>query len=141
MTASASWELQTAIVTALKADATLQGLQSQRVFDHVPRRTTYPYTVYDGGDTSQWDTSETGAASGDGEEHLISIHVFDDYEGMKRIKDILQRVKELLQDNTSFVLADHFLINLRFQLMDIMKDSDGQTYHGIAQFRAVTEEM
>ncbi len=36
-------------------------------------------------------------------------------------------------------LAGHRLINLRHEFSEARRDSDGETFHGIARFRAVTE--
>ncbi len=36
-------------------------------------------------------------------------------------------------------LDGHRLVNLRHELSEARRDPDGETYHGIARFRAVTE--
>ncbi len=152
-----SWELQVAIFKVLKPDTELQALMAQRWFDYIPKKSAYPYGRYEEEATAEYDTSETGEASGFGKEHLISIHVFDDYEGTKRIRAILGRVNKLLQNNTAISLGEnawsldfvndqytvggeHTLVSLLFTASDVVSDPDGQTYHGIAQYRAVTEE-
>jgi len=37
------------------------------------------------------------------------------------------------------MLSGHRLINLRHEFSEARRDSDGETFHGIARFRAVTE--
>ena len=34
---------------------------------------------------------------------------------------------------------DNALVNLRFVNSQIVRESDGETYHGVARYRAVTE--
>ena len=50
----------------------------------------------------------------------------------------MQRVYELLHDVTSYTMADHNLVNCR-RVMRTM-EREGQLYHGIGLFRAITEE-
>lgn len=45
MSSIGSWELQKAIVTSLKADATVTALVSDRVYDEPPQGATLPYIV------------------------------------------------------------------------------------------------
>lgn len=136
-------ELQKAIRSVIKADATLATLMggTVRFYDHVPERTDQPYIEYREGSTAAWDTSESGSSTGFGKEHTISINVWSDYEGTKQMRQILRRVYDLLQNNTSMVLSGHKLVNLRFMFDDIVPEPDGQSYHGISQYRAITEEI
>lgn len=141
MTTSAKLEVQGAIRNALKADATLTTLLGGtfRFFDRVPEREEMPY-IYYRARAGEWDTSETDAASGDGKEIECNIHVWSKYEGLKECEQILQRITDLLQNNTSLALSGHNLVNMRFVYSDIVEDEDGKSIHGIVQFRAVTEE-
>ena len=36
-------------------------------------------------------------------------------------------------------VADHRLVNLRHEFSEARRDADGETYHGIVRYRAVTE--
>ena len=47
-------------------------------------------------------------------------------------------VRTALHDQP-LTLAGHRLINLRHELSEARRDPDGDTIHGIARFRAVTE--
>lgn len=129
----AALQLQTAHIAAFKADATLGTYVGDNIFDYVPRKTDYPYIVYHITDSDEWDTT-----TDNGEEHAVYVHVFDDAEGSKRARQIMQRVYELLHDVTSYVMADHNLVNCR-RVMRTM-EREGQLYHGIGLFRAITEE-
>lgn len=136
-------ELQKSIRGVLVADSTLASLMGGAVkfFDYVPERESLPYIEYREGSTAEWDVDETGSATGFGREHTLTINVWSGYEGVKELRGILRRVYDLLQNNTSLSLVDHNLVNLRFMFDDVVREPDGQSYHGISQFRAITEEI
>lgn len=129
----AGLQVQIAHIAALRADATIQSFCGQRVYNFAPRETVYPYITYHIPDSDEWDTT-----TDNGEEHSVYIHVWDDAEGSKRTRQIMQRVYELLHDVTSYSLTDHNLVNCR--RINRAVDRDGQLYHGMAVFRTVTEE-
>jgi len=134
MAEDAADQLIAAFVAAFKADATIGSTCGDRVFNYVPRRTQEPYIIVHITDSDEWDTD-----TDDGEEHSVYIHVWDDKEGSKRVNQIMRRVKELLHDEmASFSLTDHNLVNCRRVSKQVVRD--GQLYHGIGLFRAITEE-
>ena len=47
-------------------------------------------------------------------------------------------IRAVLHDQP-LVLADHYLINLRHEFSEARLDPDGDTFHGIVRYRAVTE--
>jgi hypothetical protein len=126
-------QLMKAHIAALRGDATLQGFVGQKVYDYIPRRTDYPYIIYHITDSDEWDA--TGC---NGEEHAVYVHVWDDKEGSKTARQIMQRVYELLHDTTSYSLIDHSLVNCRRVSRTMVRE--GQLYHGMVLFRAVTQE-
>ena len=133
MAQDSALSLQIAHIAALKADATLVSFVGTRVYDYVPEKSAYPYLVYHITDSDEWDTT-----TDNGDEHSVYVHVFDDAEGSKRARRIMQRVYELLHDVTTYSLTDHKLVNSR-RVMRAM-EREGQLYHGIGLFRAITEE-
>lgn len=133
MAQDSALSLQIAHIAALKADATLAPLVGTKVYDYVPEKSAYPYLVYHITDSDEWDTT-----TDNGDEHSVYVHVFDDAEGSKRARRIMQRVYELLHDVTTYPLTDHKLVNSR-RVMRAM-EREGQLYHGIGLFRAITEE-
>ena len=42
-------------------------------------------------------------------------------------------------DDAPLAPSGHRLVNMRFSLADIRRESDGRTYHALVRFRAVTE--
>lgn len=133
MVQDSALSLQIAHIAALKADATLVSFVGTKVYDYVPEKSAYPYLVYHITDSDEWDTT-----TDNGDEHSVYVHVFDDAEGSKRARRIMQRVYELLHDVTTYPLTDHKLVNSR-RVMRAM-EREGQLYHGIGLFRAITEE-
>jgi hypothetical protein len=130
-----SFALQQAIVTALSADAGVKALLGDppRLYDDVPRKSAFPYATLGEGELQPWDTaSERGFA------HALMFHVWSRYGGRKEAKAVLDALYAVLHD-ASLSLAGHRLVNLRFEFADIFRDADGETYHAVARYRAVTE--
>lgn len=136
-------ELQAAVRTALLADATLATLMggTVRFYDYVPEDSAQPYIVYRSGNVAAWDTDETDAKTGFGHEHMFTFNIWSSYEGTQEALNILRRIYDLMQNDAGTLsLATHTLVNLRFMFQDIVPEPDGQSYHAVAQYRAITEE-
>ena len=138
MVSSASWEVQKAIINRLTADTAIQNLVGNpaRVFDYATESVDFPYIEYKENSTQEWDTDLDI-----GKEHTISLNVWSRAEGSKETWLILRAIESSLQDFTSLTLNDHNHVNMRFLFSDLVRDPDGQTYHGIAQYRIITEEV
>ena len=122
-------------VQLLKDDAAIGGFVQDRIFNFVPRQTQYPYITVHITDSGEWDTS-----TDNGEEHSVYIHAWDDRESAKRVNQIMQRAFELVHDVTDTVnITDHNVVNVR--RVNKQVEREGQLYHGIELFRAVTEEI
>ena len=131
---SASWSLQQSIFAALTADATLTALLGAgRIYDDVPQGTSPPYLAF--GQTTARDWSTAGE---DGTEHIVTLHVWSAARGKKQAHEILGAVRAALHDRP-LTLTGHRLINLRHESSEARRDPDGETIHGTARFRAVTE--
>jgi len=131
---SASWSLQQSIFAALTADAALTALLGAgRILDDVPQGTSLPYLTF--GQTTARDWSTAGE---DGTEHIVTLHVWSAARGKKQAHDILGAVRAALHDRP-LSLAGHNLVNLRHEHSATRRDPDGETIHGTARFRAVTE--
>lgn len=134
MTTSAPWALQKGIYQTLVDDALLTGLLGgPKIYDRVPRQAGFPYVTFGQSVTRDW---STGGA--DGQEHVVTLHVWSRGGGKQETHAILDRVRDLLHDQ-ALPLTDHRLVNLRHEFGEARQDADGETYHGIARYRAVTE--
>lgn len=137
-----AWELQKAIFATLGADADLATAMGGTVtiYDYAPERAPMPYVVIDEPGTSEWDVTPTETDDGFGKEHTVMLHCWSSYEGKKEVNAMLRAIEMALRDYAP-TLTDHRLVNIRYQFSDRLRDPDGQAFHGVIQFRAVTEEI
>ena len=133
---SAGWDLQSTAYAALAADVPLAMLLGgERLYDHVPQNAAFPYVVIDQMQVRDWSTGTER-----GSEHVLMLHVWSRYEGKREAYEIADAVREVL-DGAELGLSGHRLINLTHQFSDLKRDPDGETYHGVVRFRAVTEPL
>ena len=134
---SPAWALQQAIFARLAADAPLLALLGgvPRIYDDVPQGTDLPYLTF--GQSLARDAS-TGTE--DGSEHIVSLSVWSSGRGRKQAQEIMDAVGAALHDQP-LALTGHRLVNLRHEHSEARRDPDGQTIHGVARFRAVTEAL
>jgi len=133
---SAAWALQKSVHAALTADVPLTALLGgPRIYDDVPRGASFPYLTF--GLSTERDWSTGGEA---GAEHVLTLHVWSEAGGRKETHEIIGAVRAALHD-AALTLVGHRLVNLRHELSDARREPDGETYHGIVRFRAVTEPL
>ncbi|HEY4124730.1 MAG TPA: DUF3168 domain-containing protein [Rhizomicrobium sp.] len=132
---SASWALQTAIFAKLSADTSVKAVlgNPSRLYDEVPRNGAMPYLVIGDDKESDWSTSTDS-----GTEHALVLHVWSRARGRKESKSIADVIRASLDDAT-LTPAGHTLIDIKYQSAEFLRQTDGQTYHAIIRFRAVTE--
>jgi Protein of unknown function (DUF3168) len=131
---SASWALQQSVFARLASDAPLLALLgSPRIYDDVPQGADFPYLTFGHGLARDW-----GTGSEDGNEHILTLHVWSQAKGKKEAHEIMGALRTALHDQP-LTLSGHRLINLRHEQSEARRDPDGETYRGIARFRAVTE--
>ena len=134
--ASASFALQKAIYTTLTANAgVIAVLGAARIYDDVPTRSEFPYMTF--GQTTERDWS-TGTEPG--HEHTITLHVWSRGRGRKEADEVMAAVQAALHD-AALALTGHRLVNLRHEFSDARRDPDGESFHGISRYRAVTEPL
>jgi len=135
---AAAWSLQQSIFAALTADAALTALlDGTRIYDDVPQGTQPPYLTLGQSTERDWSTGgdpDTEAGS----EHILTLHVWSSARGKKQAHDIIGAIRAALHDQP-LTLTGHRLVNLRHEFSETRRDPDGETIHGLARFRAVTE--
>jgi hypothetical protein len=131
----ALWELQRAVYQTLSADASIKAELGDpaRIYDDPPGDAVFPYLTIGEARAKDWSGVE-GAF-----EHDLRLHVFSRYAGRREVKRILGAVYDALHD-ASMTLAGHALVNIRFVFGDAFRRVDGETYQGVARFRAVTQK-
>lgn len=134
--ASAGWALQRAVYEQLTSDAAVTGaLGGTRVHDDVPRGAELPYVTIGQSSMRDWSTGTE-----EGEEHTLTVHVWSRANGSKQVQEIMGLVRGALKD-AALPVAGHRLVNLRQEFAEARRDPDGETYHGLMRFRAVTEPL
>lgn len=132
----ASVALRAAIHDALIADSALASvLGGARIYDEPPRNAALPYVTL--GETRLLD------ASGDGDptqEHQLTLHAWSRKGGHREAHVITGALLNALDDAPLDVEGQR-LVNFRFSIADIRRESDGRTYHALVRFRAITEPL
>lgn len=127
-------DLQKAVYTALDDNTDLvAALGGAKIYDHNPEKAAFPYIVLGRANSVDWSTSTE-----DGNEHLITIHIWSKRSARQQIYSIQQLVQESLHD-VILTAQDHDIINLRLELSEARRDRESGHMHGIMRFRAVTE--
>jgi hypothetical protein len=99
----------------------------------VPQGTPLPYVTLGQIAAQDWSTG-----SENGTEHIFTVHVWSGAAGKKQAHEVLGAVSAALHDQP-LAVAGHTLINLRHERSEVRRAADGDTIHGTARFRAVTE--
>ena len=130
----ASWSLQRGVYQALAGSVDLTTLLGGiRVYDDAPQAAPYPFITLGQSVVRDWSTGTE-----DGAEHDLTLHVWSRSGGKKQVHQIIEAITAVLHDQP-LTLADHHLVNLRHELSEARLDPDGDTFHGIVRYRAVTE--
>jgi hypothetical protein len=130
----ASRALQRGVYQALAGSLDLTTLLGGvRVYDHAPQSAPYPFITLGQSAIRDWSTGTE-----DGAEHNLTLHVWSRTGGKKQVQEIIEAIKDVLHDQP-LTLADHHLVNLRHEFSEARLDPDGDTFHGIVRYRAVTE--
>ena len=103
----------------------------------VPQGTSLPSSLTLGQSTER-DWSTVRAATDDGRKQILTLHAWSNARGKKQTHDIIGAIRTALHDQP-LTLTGHRLVNLRHEFSEARRDPDGETIHGIARFRAVTE--
>ena len=133
----AGWPLQKAIFAALGADSAVKALigDPARIYDDPPGGAVLPYVQIGDGTETDWST-----ATEEGAEHQVTIHVWSRSGGRKEVRAVLAAIYDVLHDS-GLSPEGQTLVNFRFTLSQIFRESDGETHHGVARYRAVTEPV
>ena len=128
------FEIQKAIFQLLISDTTLMNLVDG-VYDRVTEGAAYPYVTVGEAVSREWSTKTTN-----GQQILLTLHIFSRSGGRKQTAEIMDRIYALLHQGT-LSLEGHTLVAMRFEFGDITLEQDQLTYHGAIRFRAFTEEL
>lgn len=131
---SAAFALQQAIFSKLASDAaTTTALGGPRIYDDVPAHAEFPFITLGQSTECDWSTG-----TDEGCEHVITLHVWSRAHGRKEAQAVIAAARDALHDQ-DLSLEGHRLVNLHHEFSEARRDTDGETFHGISRFRAVTE--
>lgn len=135
----ASYELQIAIVSALKSDAAVRALVGDRVYDDVPRSVDgkvtarFPFISF-----GPEQTLPDGYDCQDGSEITIQLDAWSRAVGFPEVKKIAAAVRKALHD-ADLAVEENALVSIEFDGRRVLRDPDGKTSHAVITFRAVVE--
>jgi len=126
-------EVQEAIYYELSHDLLLNAAVTG-IYDNVLQEADYPYVVI-GDDTIQgWDTDEANGIN-----TTVTIHIWSKYNGKKEVKEIMDLIYRTLH-KVRITIAGLHTVACLFEFSETLVDSDGQTRHGVMQFRILAHE-
>lgn len=147
---SAELAVQKAVLAVLWADSALQGLLPDHAYAGSPSKpavyefveqaeksedeSQFPYVVV--GDTTgaPFDTDEL-----DGQEHTLTLHVWDRYRGRTRCRQVLDAIYAALHKLEIPVEGRHTVF-CYWEFSESIPDADVLTQHMVTRFRLVTQE-
>jgi hypothetical protein len=130
----AAYAVQQAVYSAMKNDAALMA-KVVDVFDDVIKGSAYPYITI-GDMRSSW----FGAHLQNGEEVVITITIWSQYQGYKEGLDIAGELQRLFGSNTTLSVTGYALEMSRFDSMLTARDPDGITRQIELEYRITVLE-
>lgn len=127
MSGSPSFPLQEAIYTRLSGDATLVTTLGAAVYDDPPDSAAFPYVVI--GDVTEGPNDTMGRT---GRDMTVTVHTWSQYEGMKQVKQIQNRV-DLLLDRWFPTVTGWTATEMLQEFFETFRDE--KTRHGVARYR------
>jgi hypothetical protein len=132
--------LQAAMLARLGADASVKAELGDpaRIYANAPAKAVMPFALIAEVSGSDW-----SACDWYGRETLFDVHVWGELTaqagGKSRIYAALRAIELSLRD-ASLSLTGSALVLIRYQNSRVIDDPDGRTLHGVATFRALTQE-
>ncbi|SEO50666.1 Protein of unknown function [Salinihabitans flavidus] len=127
--------LQAAVYQHLAADAALDALIGDAIFDQVPSGTPPPTYVALGPETARDRSDKTGAAA----EHRLVISVITDSAGFSVAKDVAVAVSDAL-GGADLALSRGRLVSLNFDRATAKREESGALRRIDLRFRARVED-
>lgn len=135
-----SWELQKVIYSTLTSTTAITSLV-KGIYDAVPQELAekaapdekyFPFIVIGDDLVRPWDTDTTT-----GFEVFTTINIWSRYNGTKNIKQIAAAINQVLHRSTLTVPGYNSVYG-HLEQFQIIKDADGLTQRGIAEFKFIS---
>jgi hypothetical protein len=118
---SGAYAVQKAVHAVLSADAELAAMV-QGIYDHVPRKTAYPYVVL--GESRMQDVSSMSGFVG---RVTLTVYVYSRAKGKEEAHAVLAHIRELLHDTEPELEGSFACIDMRTGEERVAVQADGQT--------------
>jgi hypothetical protein len=127
------------VVTLIKANTTIAAKVSDRVFDCPEQECNFPYITVDSVTAVDDGTKDMAGVA-----LTFDVHVWSRYKGKKETGEIQEAVYGLLHQiskaggSTNAILtesSDFAAWLCRMTYTEIMRDADGETWHGVQRFK------
>lgn len=106
-----------------------------RIYDLHPEAPTFPYVTL--GDIATKDASATGAPA---LEHVVALHLWSRGGGRGQAIDGLNALRSALATAPRESGAHRF-VALAVTFADVLRATDGLTFHGVLRVRAISEPL
>lgn len=123
---SPSLELQTALVTDLKAQSSITALVGGRVYDNVPERPIFPYVAFGPEDHTNEDAECIRAQT-----VYFQLDVWSREPSSAECRKILDALKRRIEGFQYSITSNAVVGEAQIERERVMRDSDGRTWHGI----------
>ncbi len=134
MSADATNAVQAAVYTALTGASAVTDLVSTRIYDQVPEGLeTFPYITFGNPVTSPFD-----AAVMRGQTEDLTLHVWSREGGRKQTQQVLAAIHATLH-RQPLTVTGHTHIQTLHRFATVLKDPDGETFHGVTRFEITTQ--
>ncbi len=141
MSGTALGALQAAVYAKLTADTGAGGLLSTSapkiagVYDDLPEGQAFPYIVIGDAIEAPWSTMGR-----DGDEGVITLHIWSQARGFREALMVLDRVNELL-DGGALDVGGYSHVATMYESSETLRDPDGVTRHVVARYRVLVQEL
>lgn len=139
MSEDASFEVQKAIVAALKADAAVNAIIKGRIYDSVPSKdgkanADFPYVSF--GPEQEIPEHHDCIEAG---EIFLQLDAWSRKPGFPEVKKLARAIEDAL-DDAELALADNAAVYISYDGRQILRDPDGLTSHAAMTFRIGIEK-
>jgi len=124
-----------AIITALKADATISGIVGSRVYTNVPQNATFPYMVV-AIQSLPFDTKTDNGMS-----HTIDISGYSRKNSPAQAADLRSAAYDIMHKGESNLTLDSGNLSsmLYSGIGNVLKEPDGVTWKSLLRFNAIVD--
>ena len=118
----------------------LNGAISATIYDDVPIQpdgqpnANWPYVVVGDTTAAPWDTDDRTGAS-----MTVTLHIWSRYAGMSEAKSIAGQIYDRLHRHALAVTGMH-TVDCLYEFSTFMRDSDGETRHGVVRYRLTMQD-